>query len=91
MAGVKRRTPRPTTKESLQFGTNPKSADGRIATTTYPGGLTMLHLTYVPGEDEQSVFHGAWTLRRTTKSQEATRGFTPSQGIASGFHGNSTW
>jgi hypothetical protein len=75
MAGVKRRTPRPTTKESLQFGTNPKSADGRIATTTYPGGLTMLHLTYVPGEDEQSVFRRALALRGITTSQEVAQFF----------------
>jgi len=42
-------------------------------------------------EGARSPCHGAWSLPGTTKSQEAARFFTPDQGIASGFHGNSTW
>ena len=43
----------PVRKKHLKFGSNAEPIAGSLTTTTYPGELTMVHLTYAPGDHEE--------------------------------------
>ena len=43
----------PVIKKHLKFGSNAEPIAGSLTTTTYPGELTMVHLTYAPGDHEE--------------------------------------
>ena len=43
----------PVTKKHLKFGSNSEPVAGTLTTTTYPDELTMVYLTYAPGDHEE--------------------------------------